>query len=246
MSAPDARTLAVVPARGGSKGVPRKNIAPLLGKPLLAYTIEPALDAATLTDVVVSTEDEEIADVARRLGALVPFLRPPELATDEARSLPVVQHAVEEMERRTGTRYDVIVMLQPTTPLRTAADIDAGVRLLLETGADSVCTVVDVEGHHPFRMKRMLGDGRLINYIDQGFEDMRPRQELPPVYIRAGALYINRRAVVMEQGTLVGRDCRGVVVPAARAVNIDTPLDLLVAEHLLRAEAETGVEEEGA
>lgn len=230
--------LAVIPARGGSKGVPRKNIQPLAGKPLIAYTIEAARASSRLTRVVVSTEDEEIAAVSRAHGADVPFMRPPELATDAARSLPVVQHAIREMERIDGRTYDIVVMLQPTTPLRQGTDIDRGIDLLISTGADSVVSVVDVEGHHPFRMKRLLEDGRLINYIDQGFEDMRPRQELPRVYLRSGALYVARRHVVMEAGSLVGADCRGIVVASERAVNIDTALDLVLASYLLERRAE--------
>lgn len=228
------RVLGVIPARGGSKGIPRKNLAPLLGKPLLAYTIEAAKSSGRLTDVVVSTEDHEIAAVAARWGAQVPFMRPADLATDSALSLPVMQHAVLEMEKRAAQSYDAAVMLQPTTPMRSAEDIDAGIKLLLDTNADSVISVVDVGGHHPFRMKRIVGENTLINYVDQGFEDMRPRQQLPAVYIRSGALYITRRAVLMERQTFVGSDCRAYVMPAERAVNIDTRLDLLLAEHLFR------------
>jgi len=227
------RAIGVIPARGGSKGIPRKTLAPLRGKPLVAYTIEAGLGARLLTDVVVSTEDEEIAAICRERGAQVPFMRPAELATDRAPSLPVVQHAVREMEERTGQPYDVVVMLQPTTPLRRAADIDGGIELLIRTGADSVISVVDVGGVHPFRMKRIVGENRLINYIDQGFEDMRPRQELPAVYIRSGALYIARRNVVMEQNSLVGQDCRAYIMDEERAVNIDTPNELVLAEYLV-------------
>ena len=221
-----SKVLGVIPARGGSKGIPRKNLVELAGKPLIAYSIEAGLEAGSIDRLIVSTEDDEIARVSREWGAEVPFMRPDELASDKAHSLPVVQHAIEEMERIDGCTYDVVVMLQPTTPLRTASDIDEGVELLLETGADSVISVVDVGANHPFRMKKILDDGRLVNYVDQGFEDMRPRQELPAVYIRSGDLYIARRNVVMEQGTMVGRHCRPVVIPESRAVNIDTRFDL--------------------
>lgn len=227
------RVLGIVPARGGSKGVPRKNIIDVAGKPLIAYTIEAGLASETITRVIVSTEDAEIAEVARAHGADVPFMRPAELATDQAKSLPVVQHAVEAAETEDGQRYDVIVLLQPTTPLRTAGDIDACVGMLLDTGADSVVSVVDVEGHHPFRMKRVLDDGRLINFIDQGFEDMRPRQELPPVYLRSGDVYASRRHVVMDQHAMVGPDCRAYIIDPKRAVNVDTPFDLMRARALL-------------
>lgn len=225
--------LGVIPARGGSKGIPRKNLVDLAGKPLVAYTIEAALRSRLLSRLVVSTEDDEIARLAVELGAEAPFRRPAELATDHARSLPVVQHAIEAMEAAEGIRFDAVVMLQPTTPLRTAEDIDRGIELLIETGADSVISLVDVGAHHPFRMKRILEDGRVVNFVDQGFEDMRPRQELPPVYIRSGDLYISRRHVVMDRDTLVGPDCRATIVPPDRAVNIDTRFDLMRAKEIL-------------
>ncbi len=227
------RVIGVIPARGGSKGIPRKNIYPILGKPLIAYTIEAAKASKLVTDLAVSTEDDEIARVCKSLGVDVPFKRPAELATDTAPSLTVVQHAVEEMEARLGCLYDVIVMLQPTTPLRTAADIDNGIQLLLDTGAESVVSVVDVGANHPLRMKRIVKDNVLVNYIDQGYEDMRPRQQLPPVYIRSGDIYVSRRNVIMVQNKMIGQDCRAYIVSPERSVNIDTPFDLILAEYLL-------------
>lgn len=226
-------SIGVIPARGGSKSVPRKNLAPVLGKPLVAYTIEAALQSNFLTRVVLSTEDEEIAAIGREYGAEVPFLRPEELAGDEVPSLPVVQHAIREMEHRDGREYDVVLLLQPTSPLRTADEIDQGIRMLVESGADTIVGVMDVGGYHPFRMKRLLDDGRLINYIDQGFEDMRPRQVLPKVYKRSGSGYVSWRSVVMEQDTLVGKHCRAYTVPDESAIDIDSEADILVAEYLL-------------
>ena len=232
------KTLGIIPARGGSKGIPRKNIVRLLDKPLIAYTIESALRSRMITRLVVSTEDSEISFVAREYGADVPFLRPAELATDDALSLPVVQHATREVEKLDGMVFDVVVMLQPTTPLRTAEDIDAGISLLIESNADSVISVVDVGGYHPSYMKRVLDDGRLINYTDRGYEDMRPRQQLPPVYIRNGALYITRRDVMLNENSFTGRDCRAYVMPRERSVNIDTEFDLILVEYLLKRRAE--------
>lgn len=227
--------LGVVPARGGSKGVPRKNVADVAGKPLIAWTLEAARRAPSLTRVVVSTEDEEIAALCRRLGADVPFLRPAELAQDRTPTLPVVQHALAQAEAQDGRRYEAVVLLQPTTPLREAADIEQGVALLKATGAESVVSVVDVGGYHPLRMKRFEGE-RLVNYVEQDGENMRPRQELPPVYIRNGAVYVTRRPVI-DGGALVGADCRGFIMPSDRSVNIDAPNDLIVADQLLRRRA---------
>jgi D-3-phosphoglycerate dehydrogenase / 2-oxoglutarate reductase len=225
--------LGVIPARGGSKSVPRKNIALLHGKPLIAYTIEAAQGSQSLTHFVVSSEDPEIISVAEQYGAPVPFVRPAELATDEAPSLPVVQHAVREMERLHGITYDIIVLLQPTTPLRRSTDIDAAIRKLVDTGADSVISVCDVGAYHPARMRQIVDD-QLVELPIREPKEMLRRQDLPPVYIRNGAIYTARRAVVMEQNSMSGKVCRPYIMPEDRSVNVDSKLDLLLAEILLR------------
>ena len=219
------KILGVIPARGGSKGIPNKNIIELGGKPLIKYTIEAALSSKYLTHCMVSTDSEEIAVVAKNSGAKVPFIRPAKLATDTAQSLPVILHALEYMEKDSGFIYDAVVMLQPTTPLRSSKDIDNALELLITSQADSVISVVDVGAHHPLRMKRVI-DGRLINYVDQGHEDMRPRQDLPPVYIRNGAIYAVSRQVLMDQKSFSGVDSMAYIMPHARSVNIDTLDDL--------------------
>jgi CMP-N-acetylneuraminic acid synthetase len=227
--------LGVIPARGGSKSVPRKNIALLNGKPLIAYTIEAAQGSQSLTHFVVSSEDPEIIAVAKRHGAPVPFVRPAEMATDEAPSLPVVQHAVREMERLQGVTYEIIVLLQPTTPLRQPEDIDAAIRKLVDTGADSVISVCDVGAYHPARMRQIIDD-QLVELPIREPKEMLRRQDLPPVYIRNGAIYATRRAVVMEQNSMSGKVCRPYIMPEERSVNVDSKLDLLLAEILLRSQ----------
>jgi len=229
----DKKILAVVPARGGSKGILNKNIVDIGGNPLIKYTIDAALGSEMLTHCVVSTDSDVIADVAKSCGALVPFKRPKHLSDDKALSLPVMQHAVEFMEAEQGYQYDLVIMLQPTTPLRQTKDIDNAIKLLFDTNADSVISVVEVEGHHPLRMKRIV-DGRLINYIDQGHEDMRPRQELPPVYIRNGAIYATMRDVLMDKDSFTGSDSRAYIMPNDRSVNIDTYQDLLRAKVIFK------------
>ncbi len=230
------RILAIVPARGGSKSVPRKNIAEIGGKPLLAYTVQEALKVSAVTDLVVSTDDEEIGAVARSLGAQVPFLRPAELATDNAQSAPMLKHCLLHMEKLYGALYDAVLMLQPTTPLRRAHHIERAISMMVASPCDSVVSVVSVEGNHPFRMKRLIGD-RLINYIEQGFEDMRPRQVLPAVYIRNGAIYLSRRDVVAKQDRIVGEHCLGFEMPPEESINIDDRLDFKMAEFLLQERA---------
>jgi CMP-N-acetylneuraminic acid synthetase len=225
------RALGVIPARGGSKGVAGKNLRPLGGRPLIAHTIAAAAGSARLTRSVVSTDDDEIARVAVAHGADVPFVRPVDLATDSARSLPVLVHALGALERGGDEAYDVVVMLQPTTPFRTSADIDGALELLDRTGADSVISVVDVGGHHPARMKFLDGD-RLVDPPFCEAEENQPRQELTPMYLRNGAIYATRRDVLLA-GSFKGRDCRAWLMPAERSVNIDTTDDLRYANWLL-------------
>ena len=224
--------LAIIPARGGSKSVPRKNIVKVNGRPLISYTISAALMVDRLTDVVVSTDDPEIAEISRELGAQVPFVRPVDLASDQAQSAPVIEHALYFMEKIKGLKYDAILMLQPTSPLRTSQHIEESLDLFTSQECDSVVSIVSVGGNHPFRMKRLI-DNQLVNYIDQGFWDMRPRQELPPVYIRNGSIYLIERDVLINKGQMIGEKCLGMVMGDKESINIDTPLDLKLAELLL-------------
>lgn len=232
------RTLAVIPARGGSKSVPRKNLQEVGGVPLIAHMIRHGLNSSRITDLVISTDDEEIAETARHFGAQVPFLRPAELAGDEQPSWPAVRHALTEMETRTGNAYDFVVMLQATAPLCRPQDIAACVDRLAVGDCESVVSVIPVTTHHPFRMKRIIGDDTLINYIDQGFEDMRPRQSLPPVYKRSGAIYASRRSVIMEYEAVVGMDVRAVIVPVETGIDIDTGIDLQLVRILMKEQDE--------
>jgi len=227
--------LGIIPARGGSKGIPKKNIMPIVGKPLIQYTIDAALGSKMLTKVIVSTDNKEIAKFSKKFGAEVPFIRPKHLATDNAKTLDVAIHAVHEMEKIDKKKFDVAVILQPTTPLRKTKHIDEAVRLLINNkDSDSVISVVEVGANHPLRMKRIV-DGVLVNYIDQGQEDTRPRQHLPPVYIRNGALYITRRDILLS-GSLTGRKTRAYVMPPEYSINIDSILDVPLAEYLLKQE----------
>lgn len=226
------KVLFVIIARAGSRGIPGKNLKNIDGSPLIFHMIRSALSVSAdfeFSDVVFSTDSEEIRQAALEAGAWAPFLRPAELAGDDVPSWPVVQHAVRQAESIRRRSYDVVVYLQPTAPLCRHADIFRCIHALREKPqAESAVAVTEVDTH-PFRMKRMLSDGRLINYVDQGFEDMRPRQQLPKVYRRAGSVYASRRKVVMEDDTLVGDPCIGVVVPPETAIDIDTELDLELA-----------------
>ncbi|CAN5365123.1 acylneuraminate cytidylyltransferase family protein [soil metagenome] len=225
------RVLGIVTARGGSKGIPGKNLAMLAGKPLIAWTAE-AARASGLHRVVLSTDDAEIARVGEYHGLEVPFMRPAELAADDTPTIPVLQDVVRRLEA-TGDRYDAIFTLQPTNPLRRASDIDGAIALLEKTGADSVISYVDVGEWHPARMKTIDPEGRVIDppFAEQ-FEGQR-RQDLPRLWLREGSVYVTRRDVLVDQGSLKGRDCRAWEMPEERACNIDTPFDLWFAERLL-------------
>ena len=231
-SAKKLRVLGLIPARGGSKGVKEKNLALLCGKPLIEYSIDAAFRSKLLTDVIVSTDSQKIRDLAISLGADAPFLRPAELSTDSALSISVARHALEFMDSKLGERYDAIMLLQPTSPLRSATDIDCAISMLSESDCDSLISISDVGGSHPFRMKRVI-NGYLTNFLEQGFEDMRPRQLLPKVFIRNGAIYLARTDLVMRENSFGGDRTLAYEMPSERSVNIDTELDFAVANHIL-------------
>ena len=213
--------------------MPRKNLRAVAGRPLIAYTLEAAAASRQLTHFVTSTDDPEIAAVAGGLGSPV-LLRPPELARDDTPMAAVIQHALAR-QPADAPPVDFVVVLQPTSPLRTADDIDAAIDLLAATGADSVVSVYRVEDHHPARMYR-LRDGCLEPYEPEPAN--RLRQELPAVYHRNGAVYACRRTLV-EQGTLLGGVLRPYLMPRERSLNIDDEVDLALAELLLRRRGET-------
>lgn len=221
----------MIPARGGSKGVPHKNILNLAGKPLIAYTIEAALKSKNSRRVIISTDDVRIAEVAKSYGAEVPFLRPAELAKDDTPSLLVIQHAVKYVEENEGHKFDVVVVLQPTSPLRSEKYIDEAVEKLLRTGADSVVTVCEVK-HHPFWGFTAKGD-KLYPFSKKGITISR-RQDLPEIYAVNGAVYAVRRNVLFEQNSLYGKDTRAVVMPYEESLDIDNYFDLFIAEMVLK------------
>lgn len=227
------RVLGLIPARGGSKGVPGKNIKLLAGKPLLAYTAAAALAAQHLSRVVLSTDDEQIAAVGRACGIEVPFLRPAELAQDHSPTLPVVQHALRTLEAA-GEQFDAVCLLQPTNPLRRAVDIDACITLFEREQADSVVTVLPVPAeYNPHWVYFRAADGSLR--LSTGESTPIPRrQALPPAFHREGSVYVTRRDVILEENSLYGQRVLGVELDPTRSVNIDTPDDWAHAEALLQ------------
>jgi CMP-N,N'-diacetyllegionaminic acid synthase len=221
--------LAVIPARGGSKSIPKKNIVNLCGRPLIAYSIEAVLQCRTVTHHVVSTDSEEIAIIAQKHGGNTPFLRPDHLSGDVAPSIDVVLHAVDFMENAHAIQYDAAVLVQPTTPMRSSKLLDRAIQELASSDVDSVVSVVDVGAHHPHRMYS-IDDHGIIQPIASGIGDpMMPRQKLPPVYIRSGDVYAVRRGCLFDEHSLMGRRSKAIVVQHHETVNIDEPEDLLIA-----------------
>jgi len=222
--------LALIPARGGSKGIPGKNIRPLAGKPLIAHTIAAALQVSALERVVVSTDDPAIATVALEWGAEVPFLRPPELAADDTPGIAPVLHALEQLP-------DVaqLLLLQPTSPLRSSADIEGLLAFQRTRQCPSVVSVC-VSSKHPQWSYRLAASAELSPFLPPAPADC--RQQLEPVYALNGAMYLCDRAWLQNHGSFVGPGTLGYPMPPERSVDIDTPLDWLWAETLLQHDGE--------
>lgn len=228
------RVLGIVPARGGSKGIPRKNIRLLGGKPLLQYTAEAAKQATRLERTLLSTDDREIAELGERLGLWVPFLRPPELARDDTPTLDVLLHLVEWLHQN-GMGYDAYCLLQPTTPFRTVQEIDAAVELLAQSDADAVVSVIPVPKHyHPAWQMKIAGDGALVLWNDGSLNHIvTRRQDLSQTYIRSGSIYVMRDATLREKKSLYGDKCLPFLVSTDRHINLDMLDDWARAEEML-------------
>jgi CMP-N-acetylneuraminic acid synthetase len=237
------RILAVVPARGGSKGVPLKNLRLVLGVPLVALVGRVVRGLPFLDRVVVSTDHEETAAVAERAGISAPFRRPPELSGDRIGDWEVLHHALLETERIDGVRYDLTVMLQPTCPLRKADHVEQAVRFLIDRGHDSVWTVsrADIK-YHPLKALRVRG-GHLSHYDPKGPE-IKARQQLDQTYYRNGAAYVLTRSCIVEQKTTMGVNA-GACILDDPMVSIDTEEDFRLVEELLKHRGMVRLKETG-
>ena len=219
----------LIPARSGSKGLPGKNVKPLLGKPLIAWTIKQAMASKYLDGVIVSTNDKEIAGISKRYGAEVPFMRPKELATDEAKSSDVILHAINWTEEN-DKPYDLVMLLQPTSPLRIKEDIDKAIELLFEKRADAIVSVCEME-HHPYWSNVLPEDGCMKDFIKP--EAARRRQELPAFYRLNGAIYLSYCNYLKQEKSFFGDKTFAYIMPRERSIDIDEELDFIVAEILL-------------
>jgi N-acylneuraminate cytidylyltransferase len=229
--------LVVVPARGGSKGLPRKNARLLAGQPLVAHAIRAGLEASLVDRVLCSTDDEPIAELARAAGAEVPFLRPSELAQDTTEDWPVFAQALDWLAEHEGWQPPIVVNLRPSTPIRRPGLVDDAIRLLVEQDVDSVKTVC-LARQHPHKMWLLQDAGRMEPYLKTAFRLERgpdvPRAELEPIYWQTGHVDVTWRKTIEEQRTLIGRSVAGLVVAPETSIDIDGPFELELAELVLR------------
>ncbi len=221
-------TLGIIPARRGSKRLPGKNTRPFGGKPLVEWAIEAALGSTVLDRLVVSSDDPEVLAIAAGFAGVIGVRRPVELAADDSPAIDYVRHALDQ----SGSDFSAVAVMQPTSPLMSSGDIDDTVSLLHTSGADAAVTVFRARHElHPVKQKRLVGD-RLLPYFDPEVGRMR-EQDLPSVYVRNGAVYASQVGTIAE-GRIVGEDCRAIVVPQSRSIDIDEQFDFDLAEFLLK------------
>lgn len=223
------KVLAVIPARQGSKGLPDKNIRLLAGKPLLSHTIAAARESGVFDRIILSTDGEEIARVGREAGAEVPFMRPADLASDEARGIDVLHHVLEWLEQR-GELFDCVMYLQPTSPLRTAVDIVESLKILVAREAQAVVSVCEME-HHPWWANTLPEDGCMKDFFAKDISTR--RQDLPRYYRLNGAIYLARWEFIRYRDSWYGEKTYAYIMPRERSVDIDDELDFKLAEILM-------------
>jgi len=232
-----AGVLGLVTARGGSKGIPRKNLRPVAGRPLIAWTLDAAKAARSLSRVVVSTDDPEIALVARSLGVDAPFLRPAELSGDASAHLDVVCHALDWLASHQGQQFEYVCLLQPTSPLRSAGDIDGAVELAVSRRAEAVVGVTPSPVHPNLIYRMDLND--TLTPLLSPIAGYARRQDLPPVYVLNGAIYVNRIEALRRERTFTPAGALGFLMPTERSLDVDSEEDLRSAETALAAYAAT-------
>jgi len=229
----DKKVLAIIPARGGSKRLPRKNIMQLGGKPLIAWTILAGMQSKFIDKVIVSTDDKAIADISRQYGADVPFIRSDELSTDTATSMDVVRNAIQFIDVN-NQEYEYVILLQPTSPLRTSLDIDEAFELLIEKKCDGIVSVMQVD--HPVEWTNTLGeDLSLHEFLPEEVRNLRS-QDLPIRYRINGALYLSRIKTLLQAGTFIyGQGQFAHIMDAYSSIDIDTEIDFMLAETVMRS-----------
>lgn len=225
--------VAIIPARSGSKGLPGKNIKYLCGKPLLAWTIEKALKSSHIDKIVVSTDSEEIAEIAVRYGADVPFLRPKELATDEATSFSVVEHCLEFLKTTDNLQFDYTLLLEPTSPLREDSDIDRAISVLDSQREDFDAVIsLGIVGGHPSIVKRLI-HGTVSPYVNEIQSEAR-RQDLDAAYFPYGVVYASKTRSILENYSFYPIKCGAILLKPYQCLEIDSEIDFLCVEAIMR------------
>lgn len=224
------KIVAIIPARGGSKSIPRKNVKKLNGKPLIGYILETASSIDEIDRVIVSTEDMEIAAIAKEYGAEVPFIRPPELAGDEIGTLPVLQHAINYLEEKEDYKPDIIILLYATSPMLTHSRIEEAIRLISENNFDSVLSVVEDKGHYWIEKQ-----GKYERIYPKNPKN---RQFTKPLFKENGAIYIIKRDILMEKNEIVGNNVGFLVMEKRETIDIDEPFDFEIVKTMMNAHIE--------
>ena len=220
-------------ARGGSKEVKNKNIRKINGKPLIWFTIKEALKSKLIDQYIVSTDNQAIKKISQKYGAEVPFLRPKKFSTDKASSVEALQHAVKYLETKENKKFDIIVELMCTNPLKNFQDIDNVIKKIIKTNSDTVIAVHNIQDHHPRRLKKIIND-KITDFMEEKPESR--RQDLKPLaYVRSGSIYAIQRDFLMKKNRRYGsRNSRPYILPISRVINIDTELDFLTAELIIK------------
>jgi len=228
------KIIGVIPARGGSKGLPGKNIRPLFGKPLIAWTIDAAKKSKYLDRVIISTDDSKIAKVAKKFGAQVPFMRPKALASDTAKSIDVMLHALDHFKAE-GIEYDYLIMLEPTSPLRETEDIDGSIKKLIDnkSGAASIVGVSKVEAAHPVFDVTITGKGFIKPYAGDFSKAVR-RQDISDLYFFEGTVYVSKASELYKRKGFYHDKTLPYIVPRWKSLEVDDILDMVCAEAILK------------
>lgn len=229
------KIMVIIPARGGSKGIPDKNIASLGGKPLISYVIEAAKRSRYVNRIIVSTDSDSIAEVSRQYGAETPFMRPSELAQDDSPVMPALYHAVEWLDKNEGYSADILLMFQPTSPFIRAQQIDKAIEILLsDKDADAVTTVIEIPHvFHPYNVREIKKDGSVVFFMPEE-HDQYPTRQLKPKFYAFGNFYVFRYNTLVKQRSLYGQRCLPMIIGPLTAFDINYPSDLAIAEAILK------------
>ena len=230
------KILAITLARGGSKGVKEKNIKSICGKPLIFYTIREAQKSKYIDRYIVSTDSKKIQTISKKYGAEAPFLRPKYLSSDTASSVAPLKHTIKWTEKDEKIRYDIILELMCTNPLKKSKDIDSVIEKIINTKADSVIAVHRLEDHHPIRIKKIIND-KIVNFCLKEKHETRRQDLKPKAYIRSGSIYALQRDHIMIENLRYGsKNSRPYILPESRAINVDNNIDFIVAAQIIKNE----------